>query len=88
LDDNNQHGLYAPAKDGIKMGPYTRQDGTWGYNEICEVFKSEAQDWKIVIGIILSAICVLMWFHKLFFKTLTFRLHMPTRTTCGLDTMM
>ena len=29
LDDPAQHGLYAPAKDGIKMGPYTRQDGTW-----------------------------------------------------------
>lgn len=34
LDDPAQHGLYAPAKDGIKMGPYTRQDGTWGYNEV------------------------------------------------------
>lgn len=34
LDDPKQHGLYAPAKEGIKMGPYTRQDGTWGYNEV------------------------------------------------------
>lgn len=49
LDDSSHHGLYAPAKDGIKMGPYTRQDGTWGYNEICEVFKTEKDDWKIVI---------------------------------------
>lgn len=34
LDDPTLRGLYAPAKEGLKMGPYTRQDGTWGYNEV------------------------------------------------------
>jgi len=49
LDSEQDHGLYAPAKDPLEQGPYTRQPGTWGYNEICEAFKKERQQWKRVI---------------------------------------
>lgn len=42
--DNN--GFYAAATDGLPAGPYTREKGFWGYNEICEEFKADAS-WKI-----------------------------------------
>ncbi|XP_001600140.2 chitinase-3-like protein 1 [Nasonia vitripennis] len=41
LDDQSQTGIGAPATAPGRAGPYTRQAGTLGYNEICE-----DQDWK------------------------------------------
>jgi chitinase len=46
LDDRNQNGFYAPASTGIPAGPYTRESGFWGYNEICERLRGES--WTIV----------------------------------------
>jgi len=43
------HGLYAPITGGIPQGPYTRQPGIWGYNEICEKYMGEMDQWKISI---------------------------------------
>lgn len=34
-------GIYCPAKDGIPAGPYTQQDGIWGYLEILQAFENE-----------------------------------------------
>ena len=31
-----EDGLYCPANDGIPDGPYTRQLGIWGYQEILQ----------------------------------------------------
>ncbi|CAL8130783.1 unnamed protein product [Orchesella dallaii] len=50
LARSEDHGLYAPTSGGIPQGPYTRQDGIWGYNEICEKFKEEPDQWKISIN--------------------------------------
>lgn len=34
LDDPTQNGLRAPASNPIPGGPYSRLNGTWGYNEV------------------------------------------------------
>lgn len=34
LDSSVNFGYYAPAQYPIAAGPYTRQEGTWGYNEV------------------------------------------------------
>lgn len=34
LDNPSLAGFYAPASNPIPEGPYTRQNGTWGYNEV------------------------------------------------------
>ena len=34
LDNPSQNGFYAPAALPIPVGPYTGQNGTWGYNEV------------------------------------------------------
>lgn len=47
LDDPNQNGLYAPAANPIPAGPYTREAGTWGYNEICERQRAEPGQWTV-----------------------------------------
>ncbi|XP_011706928.1 PREDICTED: chitinase-3-like protein 1 [Wasmannia auropunctata] len=39
LADTNQHGLGAPITGPGTAGPYTREGGMLGYNEICESFK-------------------------------------------------
>jgi len=50
-------GLYCPAEDGIPKGPYTRQKGIWGYQEILQAQNNDTlinlpdgkpHDWKIV----------------------------------------
>lgn len=51
--ENN--GLYAPTTGGIPQGPYTRQAGIWGYNEICEKYTTEMDQWKIVMDSHLKA---------------------------------
>jgi len=42
------NGFYAAATDGLPSGPYTREKGFWGYNEICEEFKANPDSWKII----------------------------------------
>lgn len=49
LQRAENHGLYDTATGGIPQGPYTRQAGIWGYNEICEKFMTEMNQWKIVM---------------------------------------
>lgn len=51
--ENN--GLYAPTTGGIPQGPYTRQAGIWGYNEICEKYTTEMDQWRIVMDSYLKA---------------------------------
>ncbi|XP_029169671.1 chitotriosidase-1-like isoform X1 [Nylanderia fulva] len=46
LSDSNQNGLGAPIKGPGTAGPYTREGGMLGYNEICESFKQGG--WTIV----------------------------------------
>jgi chitinase len=46
LRDPNQNGFYADAQGPIPAGPYVREDGNWGYNEICEKFASD-NSWTI-----------------------------------------
>ena len=41
LEDPAQNGLYCPADHGIPKGPYTRQKGIWGYQEIQQAFHGE-----------------------------------------------
>jgi len=50
LEKPEEHGLYAPTNGGVPEGPYTRQMGIWGYNEICEKFQTEKDQWKISIN--------------------------------------
>jgi len=37
LNDPDDHGICAPADQPIRAGPYTREAGFWGYNEICQI---------------------------------------------------
>jgi len=34
LDDSTDNGFYAPASQLIPAGPYTREPGIMGYNEV------------------------------------------------------
>ncbi|KAJ8962569.1 hypothetical protein NQ318_000962 [Aromia moschata] len=45
LADSNNTQLYAPIKGGGLAGPYTRQDGVLGYNEICELHSDWTYYW-------------------------------------------
>ena len=47
LQDPNSKGYYAEASGPIEAGPYTRQQGFWGYNEFCQKMKSEPDQWSI-----------------------------------------
>ena len=40
-DATNGNGLYCPASDGIPKGPYTRQIGIWGFQEIQQAFHGD-----------------------------------------------
>nr|XP_012227656.1 PREDICTED: chitinase-3-like protein 1 isoform X1 [Linepithema humile] len=46
LADKSQTGLGAPAKGPGAAGPYTREGGMLGYNEICDFFKQGG--WTVV----------------------------------------
>lgn len=46
LADKNQNGVGAPAKGPGAAGPYTREPGMLGYNEICESLKQGG--WTVV----------------------------------------
>jgi hypothetical protein len=34
LDDPSKNSLHAPASNPIPAGPFSQQEGTWGYNEV------------------------------------------------------
>jgi chitinase len=46
LADKNQNGLGAPTTGPGTAGPYTREAGMLGYNEICESMKQGG--WSVV----------------------------------------
>ena len=57
LNDTQETGLYCGAHAGIPAGPYTRQDGIWGYYEILQAQNNQtlinlpnatAQSWTSV----------------------------------------
>ncbi|KAI1296888.1 putative chitinase 2 [Halotydeus destructor] len=46
LEKSSVNGYYAPAPQKGRAGPYTREAGSLGYNEICEMFAKEP--WTVV----------------------------------------
>lgn len=48
LDKSEANGINAPASQKGRAGPYTREPGSLGYNEICEAFMKQPQAWTIV----------------------------------------
>lgn len=48
LDKQHENGINAPASQKGQAGPYTREPGSLGYNELCEAFKRSPQSWSIV----------------------------------------
>ncbi|XP_021945877.1 chitinase-3-like protein 1 [Folsomia candida] len=48
LNDASENGFYAPANQPIEAGPYTREPGIWGFNEVLEKFAQEPGQWTIV----------------------------------------
>jgi chitinase len=49
------NGFFAGATAGNPAGPYTRSEGFWGYNEICEKFLEEGSAWNIIVDPDVSA---------------------------------
>jgi len=47
LSDANNNGFYAPTAGLITAGPYTREPGIWGYNEIIEK-QAQETGWNVV----------------------------------------
>ena len=56
-DEEKYDGLYCPAIEGLPKGPYTRQFGIWGYQEIQQAFNNDTlinlpdakpHSWKVV----------------------------------------
>jgi len=48
LDNSNENGLYAPGNAPLSAGPYTREAGFWGYNELCEFMGNQRSKWTVV----------------------------------------
>lgn len=48
LDKATVNGINAPANQKGQAGPYTREPGSLGYNEICESFQRQPNSWTIV----------------------------------------
>lgn len=48
LDRQSETGIGAAASQKGRAGPYTREPGSLGYNEICEAFKRQPSKWTIV----------------------------------------
>lgn len=48
LDRQEENGINAPASQKGAAGPYTREPGSLGYNELCENFKRQPEAWTIV----------------------------------------
>lgn len=49
LNNPADNGFYAGANQPITAGPYTREAGIWGYNEVCEKFAAEPGLWTVVV---------------------------------------
>lgn len=45
LDNPSNNKIGAPSNSPAKSGPYTREPGMLGYNEICEMIKNE--NWEV-----------------------------------------
>lgn len=48
LDKAENNGINSPASQRGQAGPYTREPGSLGYNEICEFFDSQPNSWTVV----------------------------------------
>lgn len=48
LDNGQLNGLNAPASQKGRAGPYTREPGSLGYNELCESLKAAPKSWTVV----------------------------------------
>lgn len=48
LDKASVNGINSPASQKGQAGPYTREPGSLGYNEICEAFQRQPNSWTIV----------------------------------------
>ncbi|XP_071534026.1 probable chitinase 2 [Panulirus ornatus] len=48
LSDITNPGISSPSLPTAFAGPYTREDGFLGYNEICEKQRTESGDWTVV----------------------------------------
>lgn len=57
LNNTEENGIYCPAKAGIPPGPYTLQEGIWGFQEILQAFNNATlptlpgatpQNWSII----------------------------------------
>ncbi|KAG9509815.1 Acidic mammalian chitinase, partial [Fragariocoptes setiger] len=48
LDRASMNGINAPASQKGQAGPYTREPGSLGYNEICEAMKRQPNAWTVV----------------------------------------
>ncbi len=51
LDSPDRAELGAPAQDQAMQGPYTREAGFMGFNEICEILEDKAARWSVVFDI-------------------------------------
>ena len=58
LENWDNNGIYCPTIDGIRHGPYTRQKGTLGYNEVLQALNNDtlinypnatAHEWTVVV---------------------------------------
>ena len=47
LVNPNDKGIYAPASGPIGKSSFSATDGFWGYNQLCEIFVSEENDWIV-----------------------------------------
>jgi chitinase len=56
--EDDQKGLYCPAHAGIPKGPYTGQDGFWGFQEVQQAFNNDTlinlpdgkpHEWTVVV---------------------------------------
>ncbi|CAN8029395.1 unnamed protein product, partial [Ixodes persulcatus] len=45
LEDPNEHGFNAPTREAGESGPFTREPGLLGYNEICTLISTGG--WKV-----------------------------------------
>ena len=43
----NNNGIYAAASGPIGKSSFSPTDGFWGYNDLCEIFVSDGNDWIV-----------------------------------------
>jgi chitinase len=51
LDIPDHAELGAPARGQAMQGPYTREAGFLGFNEICEILEDKAAGWSVVFDL-------------------------------------